>query len=472
MQQYGGVTKKDEDQRQASEHEKAVALLGIDNLELAEVQIQDLFECHKCKMTFDEKDTYLQHLLSFHQRTTRRYRLGSSVGDGVIVKDGKYECQFCHKVFHERRRYNGHVGIHVRNYVRGIEESPGSRMALHNRSDSPTKDELPTRISKMDALIEIAQNSIRETSSSGPNGEPDGRFTSNKQKLARNPELLASVSDRELKSDSSLSEPDIEHESQELELHQQKSDHMIDERMRMIDDASNVLDVEIDSSFANEQHSNASKALGGTDCLAVFTDVIDNSVLEQERGSEHCFLVPMSDQKNCSIENIVNLVSLDKQEIFNTDKVDKMSSVEVETGFVSNKSEADGNIVQETVQESFKEDQLQQGVPETPVSVLQPSHGFSVPNVSLDKCDGPEAYKIAGFEELKLEEIEQLKFSFGTGQEPSSLPEVPINMENHTEMEEAYDASVKFEPEIVDTAGGQQLTTVCVWCGWSSAMRL
>lgn len=73
--------------------------------------------------------------------------------------------------------------------------------------------------------------------------------------------------------------------------------------------------------------------------------------------------------------------------------------------------------------------------------------------------------KIAGFEELKLEEIEELKYSSGTGQLPISLPEVPINMENNTEMEGSYDASVKFEPKIVDTAGGQQLLTVCVWCG-------
>ncbi|CAN0880090.1 Methyl-CpG-binding domain-containing protein 8 [Linum grandiflorum] len=132
----------------------------------AEVKMHDLFECGKCNMTFGEKDLYLNHLLSYHQKTTRRFRLGSSVGDGVIVKDGKYECQFCHKVFHERRRYNGHVGVHVRNYVRGVEESPVERMALLKQTDSPVEDddELPSKISKMDALIEIAQSSILEDS--------------------------------------------------------------------------------------------------------------------------------------------------------------------------------------------------------------------------------------------------------------------------------------------------------------------
>ncbi|EYU18469.1 hypothetical protein MIMGU_mgv1a004996mg [Erythranthe guttata] len=95
-------------------------LMGIENL--PEVQIKDIFECFKCKVTFDEKDSYLQHLFSVHQKTTKRYKIGTPVGEGVIIKDGKYECQFCHKVFDERRSYNGHVGIHVRNSVKNSNE--------------------------------------------------------------------------------------------------------------------------------------------------------------------------------------------------------------------------------------------------------------------------------------------------------------------------------------------------------------
>ncbi|KDP40908.1 hypothetical protein JCGZ_24907 [Jatropha curcas] len=470
---YAGTTGKAEGQRQSSEREKAVALLGIDNMELAEVQIHDLFECHKCNMTFDDRDTYLQHLLSFHQRTTRRYRLGSSVGDGVIVKDGKYECQFCHKVFHERRRYNGHVGIHVRNYVRGIEESPLDRMALQKRNESPNKDELPAKISKMDALIEIAQNSIRETESPVPNYEPNGGFTSNQQNLAPSEELLASVSDSELKSDSSLSELDLEYgmidKSQELEL--QKSDHVIDRRMGIIDDATNILDVEVDSSFANEQCGNTSKALGATDCLAVCADEMEKSVIEQERGTDCHSLSPLSSQKTCSIDNNMNLVNTDKQDHSKTDKVDKTKSAEIDIGFGSKNSAADNNIVQDAVHQPFEEDGLQRGSPEPVVSGLQPCHGFSAPNVNLDKVENEfcsvnqREDKITGFEELRLEDIEQLKFSFGTGQEPLSLPEGTINMENNPEVEGAYDTSVQFESEVVDTTDAQQFTTVCVWCG-------
>ncbi|KAK4340024.1 hypothetical protein RND71_041486 [Anisodus tanguticus] len=101
-------------------HLSEVSLMEMDNL--PEVKVQDIFECYKCNLTFEEKNAYLQHLFSVHQRTTRRYRVGPSVGDGVIIRDGKYECQFCHKVFEERRSYNGHVGVHVRNNARGTME--------------------------------------------------------------------------------------------------------------------------------------------------------------------------------------------------------------------------------------------------------------------------------------------------------------------------------------------------------------
>lgn len=55
-----------------------------------------------------------QQLLSPHRRIAKRRRLGKTIVDGVILKDGKYICQFCHKAFNERHRYNGHIGAHVR----------------------------------------------------------------------------------------------------------------------------------------------------------------------------------------------------------------------------------------------------------------------------------------------------------------------------------------------------------------------
>nr|XP_016502220.1 PREDICTED: uncharacterized protein LOC107820446 isoform X1 [Nicotiana tabacum]XP_016502221.1 PREDICTED: uncharacterized protein LOC107820446 isoform X1 [Nicotiana tabacum] len=139
-----------------------ISLMDMDNL--PEVKVQDIFECYKCNLTFEEKNAYLQHLFSFHQRTTRRYRVGPSVGDGVIIRDGKYECQFCHKVFEERRSYNGHVGVHVRNNARGTVDVSAA-VAADKRVQSPHQDGLLLGTCKMDSLIEIAQNSVVETSS-------------------------------------------------------------------------------------------------------------------------------------------------------------------------------------------------------------------------------------------------------------------------------------------------------------------
>lgn len=148
--------------------QKEVCLMDIDNL--PEVLVQDIFECYKCNLIFYEKNAYLKHLMSVHERTTRRYKFGS-VGEGVIIKDGKFECQFCHKVFLERRSYNGHVGVHVRNHGKGAEELPvpGS---VQKSSESPEVEGSNTRTSKMDALIEIAQNSMMAASSDGLNSEP------------------------------------------------------------------------------------------------------------------------------------------------------------------------------------------------------------------------------------------------------------------------------------------------------------
>ncbi|KAJ6737442.1 METHYL-CPG-BINDING DOMAIN-CONTAINING PROTEIN 8 [Salix viminalis] len=404
---HAGAIQRLEDQRQSNEHQKQVSILETGNL--AEVQIHDLFECHKCRMTFDEKGTYLEHLLSYHQRTTRR------------------------------RRYNGHVGIHVRNYVRGIEDSPGVKNYMRGiedspavqlalqKSDPPTPDDLPARISKMDALIEIAQNSIRETSSSGANDEPN---------VVSDSKLPASVFEHELNSDSPPNEPkkedSIPGKSLELTLHQQNVDFMvIDEKIEKVEDASDVQDFKTVSS-ADAQHHNTFESLGRNDDLVSGANVISRP--QQQKPDEE----------------------------------DKSMNVEMKIGFGSTNSIADGNAIQDTGGHSFKENVLKCGVPE---QKLQLPHEFSTSEAILNKGENEIGTadqihaKVTGFDELKLDEIEHLKFSLVTGQEPMTLHEVPLGVGNIAEMEAAYDSSLQFESDvIVDTADRQQLT-MCVWCG-------
>ncbi|XP_031283288.1 uncharacterized protein LOC116141952 isoform X2 [Pistacia vera] len=449
---HAGATLMDNEQRQSNGQEKEVTLLGIDNL--AEVQIWDLFECHKCDMTFDEKDTYLQHLLSFHQRTTRRYRLGSSVGDGVIIKDGKFECQFCHKVFHERRRYNGHVGIHVRNYVRGIEDTPG-RLTLQKRMESPAREEFPTRISKMDALIEIAQNSILETSTAGSNAIH-----------------AASISDLELNSYSAFSEPEMDDGIMDKESYQRNSKPKItDEKMEAIDnvDVGNVMDVKIHScmDFATvlttaEQNGYSSENFSMKDGLSFIADEIDKSVTEQERGSASHLLAASGDLKVERVEGNENLGCANAVEHKEVNEVNNNNDIELQSGFGSKNGISDLS--------TLKDNLVHYGVSKSSMSLLQPSGGLPTSNTISNKGEGGPCRvdqrqdNVSGFEELSLDEIEHLKFNLGTGQESLSLAEVPIQMVSDAGMEGSYSSSVPFESEVLLNMAGRHITT-CVWCG-------
>ncbi|XP_031376394.1 uncharacterized protein LOC116192098 isoform X2 [Punica granatum] len=81
---------------------------------------KETYRCHKCTMSFEEKDNLLLHLLSSHKKS-RSARNGATSGDSVIMKDGKYECQLCHKLFEEKNRYSSHFGNHIKDYVKRVE---------------------------------------------------------------------------------------------------------------------------------------------------------------------------------------------------------------------------------------------------------------------------------------------------------------------------------------------------------------
>ncbi|KAL0361328.1 UNVERIFIED_CONTAM: Methyl-CpG-binding domain-containing protein 8 [Sesamum radiatum] len=118
-------------------HETQVTIKARD---LPEDSAQDTFRCSKCTITFNEKDELLQHQSSLHRRN--RYKNGMRLTDGVIIKDGKYECQFCHKTFSERHRYNGHIGAHVRYQANIAGESSGGRVG---ESVDPSSFGFPVR---------------------------------------------------------------------------------------------------------------------------------------------------------------------------------------------------------------------------------------------------------------------------------------------------------------------------------------
>lgn len=67
---------------------------------------------------FSNRSNFVAHLTDQHTQKVKKTSTTKSIVDGVIIRNGKYECQICHKVFNERNRYTGHVGVHVRNAKR------------------------------------------------------------------------------------------------------------------------------------------------------------------------------------------------------------------------------------------------------------------------------------------------------------------------------------------------------------------
>ncbi|THG12892.1 hypothetical protein TEA_004649 [Camellia sinensis var. sinensis] len=367
--------------------EMEISLMEIDNL--PDVEVRDLFECYKCNLSFDEKNTYLKHLMSVHQRTTRRYRLGSSIGEGVIIKDGKYECQICHKVFQERRSYNGHVGIHVRNCVRSSEELPGQAALLkctESPSPSPSPDELPPRITKMDALIQIAQKTH------------------------------AANSDHKLSSDSGPNELENEDcmttRAPDLSFNQHDGEYIMTDNKRV--------------------------------------------------NSDHV----------SHVENNLAVVCTDPSDHPKFDQVEKHGNSEQEIGFGNSQLTTIHDVVTGTSGQIVEENVCQSGVADSSMPVVQSLPCFPLLTTISNKGENEfctvdqKLDNVTAFDDLRLDEIEPLKFNFVNGQDSPSLPEVTMNLANDEGMEEGFNSSAGFETEAVmlNIAGRLQFTTVCVWC--------
>ncbi|KAE9599336.1 hypothetical protein Lal_00043979 [Lupinus albus] len=475
-----GVTLEDQNQLQivvansdvpclsvSNERLKEVALLGIDNL--ADVQIHDLFECHKCNLSFDEKDTYLQHLLSVHQRTTRRYRLGSSVGDGVIIKDGKFECQFCHKVFQERRRYNGHVGIHVRNYVRKVEDSPG--LANVQMSDnSPVREEIHSRISKMDALIEIAQNSIMEPHTSA--------------ELNLIPPLEISVDD--LDQDINMEFPICEQRMKSCltgknvveDLNQQDYSHLLGEgEVEEIDVDNQVIDAKMVTCLdnmglfsVNEQNGITSNIYMGKDDVELTVEGFDQYGIDLKSVSQiHLFhlsgnhMIPESEKNEDpgSCTNAKCQFKLDG---------DSSNKSELNIGFDGCMDVPVSINVQSTMMPASLENAVHSRDSKQAISTKQYLDCF--PLISSDKggkqyCTVDHEYdNTKGFQELRSDEID-LQYNFASGQNSLSLLDVTTELANDTVMEGMHSSPILFESQevTIKMGGRNQLTAACVWCG-------
>ncbi|GMH31385.1 hypothetical protein Nepgr_033228 [Nepenthes gracilis] len=132
----------------------------LESVNPGDLQGAGVFRCHKCSTPFSGEEYLLRHLLSCHKR--KRRKSGVPFDDGMLMKNDKYECQFCHKTFHERHSYFGHVGIHVKMYVKRVGRSPGS--AAEQKSSDPISSFAgPLAVLEMHGAIEMNDDSAAGT---------------------------------------------------------------------------------------------------------------------------------------------------------------------------------------------------------------------------------------------------------------------------------------------------------------------
>ncbi|GER54108.1 methyl binding domain protein [Striga asiatica] len=139
----------------SSNHEMQVEIgAGV----LLESSVEDIIHCNKCNANFKGRDELLQHESSVHSRN--RHKNSVRITDGVIIKDGKYECQFCHKTFSERRRYNGHVGAaHVRYQAKTAGESHTEAVDPSSFGSSEVRETMVEESIKSDNAV-VSNNAL------------------------------------------------------------------------------------------------------------------------------------------------------------------------------------------------------------------------------------------------------------------------------------------------------------------------
>ncbi|KAJ8572515.1 hypothetical protein K7X08_009026 [Anisodus acutangulus] len=501
-----------------------VCLMEMDNL--PDVKVQDIFECYKCNLTFEEKNAYLQHLFSFHQRTTRRYRVGPSVGDGVIIRDGKYECQFCHKVFEERRSYNGHVGVHVRNNARGTVDVAAA-VAADKGVQSPHR--------KMDALIEIAQNSVVEISNDATKGSSmpsstsmdlDGNMATNIDQVARSTTDTGLSDTKEFKAEICLEQGRNQPDNTCIEVDKDKSGEILANKFKPGVISTNDSE-QPEGDYGKKAGSNkAMEGLGNKQTKE--NDDVQPETMEltfQEIASQNALtssavsmVQSLCNDFEHSEDGNVKKDGTDKVAVGKGNSLTKANDVEsttMELTFQENATlnrltsssvsmvqpshsvfahpesddmkkdgndqlavclghsltEADNDVEFETMEFTFQQNATQDELASFSEPMVQPFHnstgilsGSSKGNVEVSVI-GQNLDNGTGFEELRLDEIENFEYSFDVGHESPSLPAASIGLCNDASMEDAF-ASVGFDSGgiILNMGELHQLSTICVWC--------
>ncbi|XP_076884652.1 uncharacterized protein LOC143533909 [Bidens hawaiensis] len=85
------------------------------------LHVDDVYKCLKCFLIFEGKTELSDHQSVSHK--AEKSQFGSSLPDWSIVIGGIYNCNICHKKFHEINQYNEHIGTHVTNEDKTAEKT-------------------------------------------------------------------------------------------------------------------------------------------------------------------------------------------------------------------------------------------------------------------------------------------------------------------------------------------------------------
>nr|GMC89435.1 methyl-cpg-binding domain-containing protein 8 [Ipomoea batatas] len=147
-------------------HGEEILPEGTDN-PVGGVQIHDKYYCDICRIGFNERPEFARHR-RFHRKTrSGGYRNRPPLTDGMIMKDGKYRCQFCPKVFDRLTSYTGHVRIHLRRNLKcsstSIEAAPRAAHTYYGKDPRGARVRLrPRAYSRVDNLRLLSEISIRD----------------------------------------------------------------------------------------------------------------------------------------------------------------------------------------------------------------------------------------------------------------------------------------------------------------------
>ncbi|XP_059633666.1 uncharacterized protein LOC132276311 [Cornus florida] len=288
-----------------SDHEKQVTS-NIGNP--GQVQGETL-NCHKCTMTFDVQDDLLHHQFSCHRR--KRSKFHATVSDGVIIKDGKYECQFCHKTFIEWKRYNGHVGAHVKNHVKSVDAAAGV-LNMQNTMDPVPLGGAPPRESMVQASIGDDSDLVAKTINAKADDELNSVSLHNKADF--DVETHSNKFDHELdflsnnKDDMRVNKNE-KTSAEESFVEQDRDCRMTDEYPGSIEEATAVAE---NFNFCLGSEAAMSNNENNGDCgTSGPTNVLDRTANRCFVGQERILesFSPFANKKTCGVEINVNEVS-------------------------------------------------------------------------------------------------------------------------------------------------------------------